>query len=190
MSSENNVNSGSKAVIRKRIKAVRNAMDRADCVRRAELICKRLSELPEYVNARNICAYISKGNEVDTKLIIERAWADGKHVYVPKVYGKEMEFIEIADYGELAPGNFGILEPKSDDRSEIKDGLMFMPGVAFDKTRSRIGFGGGYYDRYLEKHEYLVTAALAYDCQIVESIASEQTDIKPHIIVTESRVIS
>ena len=51
-----------------------------------------------------------------------------------------------------------ILEPKSDDRSEIKDGLMFMPGVAFDKTRSRIGFGGGYYDRYLEKHEYLVTA--------------------------------
>ena len=83
------------------IKDVRNAMDRADCVRRSELICKRLSELPEYVNARNICAYISKGNEVDTKLIIERAWADGKHVYVPKVYGKEMEFIEIADYGEL-----------------------------------------------------------------------------------------
>ena len=89
MSSENNVNSGSKAVIRKRIKAVRNAMDRADCVRRSELICKRLSELPEYVNARNICAYISKGNEVDTKLIIERAWADGKHVYVPKVYSNQ-----------------------------------------------------------------------------------------------------
>ena len=174
MSSENNVNSGSKAVIRKRIKEVRNAMDRADCVRRSELICKRLSELPEYVNARNICAYISKGNEVDTKLIIERAWADGKHVYVPKVYGKEPQgAAEVQRY-----------------RSEIKDGLMFMPGVAFDKTRSRIGFGGGYYDRYLEKHEYLVTAALAYDCQIVESIASEQTDIKPHIIVTESRVIS
>ena len=103
MSSENNVNSGSKAVIRKRIKAVRNAMDRADCVRRSELICKRLSELPEYVNARNICAYISKGNEVDTKLIIERAWADGKHVYVPKVYGKEILLLETLEYSNQSP---------------------------------------------------------------------------------------
>ena len=190
MSSEDSVNSGSKAIIRNRIKAVRNAMDRDDCARRSELICGRLSGLSEYMNACNICAYISKGNEVDTRLIIERAWADGKHVYVPKVYGKEMEFIEITGYGELAPGNFGILEPKSDDFEEIEQGLMFMPGVAFDRKRSRIGFGGGYYDRYLEKHGHLVTAALAYDCQIVESIDSEQTDIKPHIIVTESGVIS
>ena len=126
MNSEDSVKSGSKADIRKTIKAVRNAMDRGDCAWRSELICRRLSELPEYENALNICAYISKGNEVDTKLIIERAWSDGKHVYVPKVYGQDMEFIEITDYGELASGNFGILEPVSDDFEEIEDGLMHL----------------------------------------------------------------
>lgn len=190
MNSDDGVYSGSKAVIRKRIKAVRNAMDSDDRAKRSELICGRLSELPEYVNACNICAYVSKGNEVDTKLIIERAWADGKHVYVPKVYGQDMEFIEITDYGELATGNFGILEPVSDDFEEIKDGLMFMPGIAFDHSRSRIGFGGGYYDRYLAGHAGLVTVALAYEFQIVDKIDSEPTDIRPHIIVTESEVIS
>ena len=71
MNSEDSVKPGSKEVIRKRIKAVRNDMDRGDCAWRSELICRRLSELPEYENALNICAYISKGNEVDTKLIIE-----------------------------------------------------------------------------------------------------------------------
>ena len=136
MNSEDSVKPGSKADIRKTIKAVRNAMDRGDCAWRSELICRRLSELPEYENALNICAYISKGNEVDTRLIVERAWADGKHVYVPKVYGQNMEFIEITDYGELTSGNFGILEPVSDDFEEIEDGLMFMPGIAFD---NRIG---------------------------------------------------
>ncbi len=190
MNSESSVKSGSKADIRKRIKAVRNAMDMDDRAQRSELICRRLSALPEYVNAINICAYISKGNEVDTRLIVEKAWSDGKHVYVPKVYGQDMEFIEITDYGELITGNFGILEPDSDDFEEIKDGIMFMPGIAFDHSRNRIGFGGGYYDRYLAVHVGLVTVALAYEFQIVDKIDSEPTDIRPHIIVTESEVIS
>lgn len=101
-----------------------------------------------------------------------------------------MEFIEITDYEELASGNFGILEPVSDDFEEIEDGLMFMPGIAFDHSRNRIGFGGGYYDRYLARHAGLVTVALAYEFQIVDKIDSEPTDIRPHIIVTESEVIS
>ncbi len=179
-----------KVMIRKRIKAVRNAMDRDDCIYRSKLICDRLACLEDYRNAQNICAYISKGNEVDTRLIIDKAWSDGKRVFVPKVYGKDMHFIQIDSYKDLRTGNFGILEPESDDHTEISSGLMFMPGVAFDRQRNRIGFGGGYYDRYLAAHGQLVTVALAYDCQIVDSIDSEQTDIKPHIIVTESGVIS
>ena len=178
-----------KIVIRKRIKAVRNAMDRDDCIYRSKLICERLAGLEYYRNAQNICAYISKGNEVDTRFIIDKAWSDGKRVFVPKVYGKDMHFIQISSYEELRTGNFGILEPEADEYTEISSGLMFMPGVAFDRQRNRIGFGGGYYDRYLAVHGQLVTVALAYDCQIVEYIDSEQTDIKPHIIVTESGVI-
>ena len=65
-----------------------------------------------------------------------------------------------------------------------------LPGIAFDHSRNRIGFGGGYYDRYLARHAGLVTVALAYEFQIVDKIDSEPTDIRPHIIVTESEVIS
>lgn len=190
MNSEDSVKSGSKDSIRKRIKAVRNAMDRDDRAQRSELICRRLSALPEYVNAINICAYISKGNEVDTRLIVEKAWSDGKHVYVPKVYGQDMEFIEITDYGELTSGNFGILEPVSDDFEEIEDGLMFMPGIAFDHSRNRIGFAEGITTDIWRGMPGLVTVALAYEFQIVDKIDSEPTDIRPHIIVTESEVIS
>ena len=87
-----------KTTIRKKIKAVRNAMLRDDCAHRSKLICERLACLEDYRNAPNICAYISKGNEVDTSLIIDKAWKDGKHVFVHKVYGKDMHFIELTSY--------------------------------------------------------------------------------------------
>lgn len=165
-------------------------MDAKACAMRSSAICKRLSMLDEYRQADNICAYISKGNEVDTKPIIDLAWSQGKNIYVPKVYGRDMHFIRICSYDDLQKGNFGIYEPVSDEYSDVDSGLMIMPGVAFDRECNRIGFGGGYYDRYLEEHGQLITVALAYDLQIVSQIDSEQTDIKPHIILTESEIIS
>lgn len=176
--------------IRDRIKKLRNNMSKEECIQKSKLICRRFCELDEYKSADNICIYISKGNEVNTKIIVDQVWKDGKKLYVPKVYGKLMHFIQITGYDELVKGNFGILEPKSDEYDDDgMNGLMVMPGVAFDEDRNRIGFGGGYYDRYLADHSKLMTVALAYECQIVSHIDHELTDIKPHMILTESKII-
>lgn len=179
-----------KTHIRDRIKNLRNNMSSDECMQKSELICRRFCELDEYKSADNICIYISKGNEVNTRIIVDQTWKDEKNVYVPKVYGKLMHFIRITGYDELIKGNFGILEPESDEYDDDgMEGLMVMPGVAFDEDRNRIGFGGGYYDRYLADHSRLMTVALAYECQIVSHIDNEQTDIKPHMIITESKII-
>lgn len=178
-----------KAYIRKVIKNIRDSLDADDCRRWSMSICHSFLKLDVYRSAGYICAYISKKNEADTRPIIEQAWRDGKSVCVPKVYGDNMHFIQINRFDELLPGNFGIMEPRSDIYSDPETGLIVMPGVAFDKSRNRIGFGGGYYDRYLENHQGLTKAALAYSCQIVDRIDSEDTDIKPDLIVTESNII-
>ena len=179
-----------KADIRRQVKKLRNEMSQDDCRRRSESICQRFFSLDSFAENNCICAYISKGNEVDTIPIIEKAWSEGKSVYVPKVYGEIMHFIRIDSFDDVAKGNFGIMEPVSDDISDPEDGVIIMPGVAFDAELNRIGFGGGYYDRYLESHDNLLKVALAYDFQIVRHIDSEENDIKPDLIVTEKHIIS
>lgn len=179
-----------KAEIRKQIKKLRNDMSQDDCQRISESICQRLFSLDTYKKKRHICAYISKGNEVDTRPIIEKAWNDGMLVYVPKVYGEVMHFIRIDSFDDVEKGKFGIMEPISDAISDPEDAVIIMPGVAFDHDRNRIGFGGGYYDRYLEAHSGLTKIALAYEFQIVGHIDSEKNDKKPDLIVTEKHIIS
>lgn len=178
-----------KVSVRKEIKALRDSLDMEQVINWSDNICKKLLEHNSYKKASNICIYVSKGNEVKTNHIMNQAIADGKNVYAPKVFNKEMHFIMIEGIEDLKPGSFGILEPHSDIFKDPQDGLIVMPGVAFDKCRNRIGFGGGYYDRYLSDKPMLYKIALAYNCQVVDHIVAEATDIKPDIIVTETGVI-
>ena len=86
------------------------------------------------------------------------AWDDGKEVAVPRVDGDGiMHFYYLRSLKDLEPGAFGIMEPRADCRiCETEEGLLLMPGVAFDEQGHRVGYGGGYYDRYLEKHPHLI----------------------------------
>lgn len=97
-----------------------------------------------------------------------------------------MEFCSLSSFEQLVPGTYGILEPDGTDVSEQKNGLMLVPGVAFDKLRNRIGYGKGYYDRYLKAHPLLHTIALAFDLQIVSKIKAQEQDVKPELLLTES----
>lgn len=152
------------------------------------LISESFLALPELCKAESVCTYVSKGNEVDTRYIIESLWRLGKRVYVPKVYGKDMHFHRISSFDELVCGSYGIMEPEGDAYEDALGGIIIVPGVAFDKKLNRIGFGGGYYDRYLAGHDGFFKVALAYDFQVVDEIQAEPTDIKPDVIVTESRI--
>lgn len=158
--------------------------------RASRAIANQLFELPEYQRAQVLLVYAATKHEVDTRAIIERAFADNKVVALPVSSDDgRMEFYQIWDYSDLRPGRFGILEPMQDLAVNPTQGLMLVPGVAFDSHKNRIGQGGGYYDRYLGAHQELTTIGLAYDFQMVDAIDAEEYDQKMDLVITDAQII-
>ncbi len=154
------------------------------------LICKTLCSLGQYQESDWVYLYIDCKNEVMTGPVMKAALSDGKRIAAPKVIGQNMVFYEIHGMEDLEPGYFGILEPKEGlPIARGEDGLLLMPGVAFDPMRHRIGYGGGFYDRYLSIHTRMKKVAVAFEFQILKEVPFEKTDILPDLIVTESRTI-
>lgn len=186
-----------KAEVRARALALRDGIPTKERMRLSEKIVKNLTDHVCYREAQALLAYVSFRSEVDTVSLIERALADGKAVFAPRVAGREMDFFRITGLCDLAEGYHGILEPRNHITEvytpSAEKALMCMPGAAFDRTHHRIGYGGGFYDRYLSglsgqvKHT-ICTAALAYDCQILQEIPWDDHDICPRWIVTETEV--
>lgn len=147
-----------------------------------------------YKKAKKIFTYVSFGSEIDTIKFIKYALNDNKEIYVPKTdkTKKEMVAIRINSLDNMSVDNWGILEPKSVDKNKIgKDfDLILMPGLAFDRKGNRIGYGGGYYDKYLSQlKETSNKIVLAYDFQIVNNIENEPHDIKVNYIITNNESI-
>ena len=137
-----------------------------------------LVETELYQKADTIYGYLPYNQEVRTVPMLERAIADGKRVAVPKVYGEEMRFIYLTDLNQVEKGYAGIPEPMEDAPvAEDKTALVLMPGLAFDPQGHRIGYGGGFYDKFLEKEPLHPKVALCYDFQVVEHLETEEFDI-------------
>ena len=141
-----------KKAIRKQVFAARKAHTDQQIDDWSRKIAETVTALPEYSNSRRILAYADYNHEVMTKYIIEAAWNDGKEVAVPKVVGQDMVFYKLTDFAQLEKGYFGIPEPARGEIVQWEEALMIMPGVAFDRQNHRVGYGGGFYDKYLEKH--------------------------------------
>lgn len=179
-----------KNLIRKQMKQLRADMTRTERFEKSMQIFEQLITVPEFKRADRIYTYVSMDNEIDTIMLIDYSLSLEKRVFVPRVSGKDMEFYEISDISELSPGYMGIYEPdingKEPDYS--RTGFMCMPGLAFDKSYNRIGYGGGFYDRYLSVENKLYKAALAYEAQLLESIPAQDGDVRPDMIVTEESI--
>ncbi|MCI1726676.1 MAG: 5-formyltetrahydrofolate cyclo-ligase [Lachnospiraceae bacterium] len=179
-----------KSVIRKTVMKRRDAMSEEECTRLSRSVCEKVMRLPGYEKARVIYTYVSFGREADTKNLIRDAWRHGKKVAVPKIHGDDLEFYYIESFGQLQEGYKGIPEPSGCRKAEDEEAFVIMPGVAFDEQRNRLGYGKGYYDRFLEKNPKHKTAAMAFDFQVQEKeLPHEKTDLKPDVIVTEKRII-
>lgn len=152
-------------------------------------IMERVLSMPLYQEKDCLYVYVDFNREVKTRALIERALADGKTVAVPKVMRGSMVFIRLTDFSQLGRGYYGIMEPKGGEEVRREDALMLMPGVAFDRQRRRIGYGGGYYDRFLAAHPGIATAALAFGFQVFDEIPAEETDIRPSFVVTEEEIL-
>ena len=181
----------SKKDIRAEVKKYRREATKEEIHGNSQRICDTFLSLPEYKEANCVFAYVDCKNEVETGKVIEQCWKDGKTVAVPKVFGKIMKYYVITSYDDLEDGYFGIREPKHEVLEEIvcEDGLMILPGIAFDEQRHRVGYGGGFYDKYLEEHPDMKKIAFAFEFQMFEEVPFEIFDRQPEKIITEKRII-
>ena len=175
-----------KRALRRAIGAKKSALTPTEIERRSGILAERLFETAQYRACRSLYAYCSFNQEVRTIPIIERAWADGKRVAVPKVIDNKMIFIWIDGLDALAPGGFGIPEPIFD--APVADdarALVLMPGLAFDSQGHRIGYGGGFYDRFLEAEPHHPLVALCYDFQLYDHLDVEAHDVPVDLVITD-----
>ena len=165
---------------------------------KSQLIMEKILDWDAFQKAQKILSYCSFRSEVNTEEINQRILEEGKELYLPKTYPKwhEMKFYRVMDIHDLVCGYQGIPEPRegkalfeSDDIGTEEGVVMLMPGVAYDRMGNRLGYGGGYYDRYLAKHEEKIeiTCMLAFDVQQAEKIETKSCDIRPRRIITDRR---
>lgn len=177
-----------KKELRRNILAIRSAMEQDTVKLYSKAICDFIIESDAYKMAADICLYMPIRNEVDVTLMLDTAWKDGKKIWLPRIIDGLMEFYYYDKSTELvADDRYHIPEPQSDRRLAPGDRtLVVMPGAVFSVHKDRIGYGGGYYDRYLSKYPMCNTIAVCYNFQIVDDIQAELHDIKPDVIVSEA----
>jgi len=185
-----------KESIRKKILSLRNSQSRFSAITKSYKIQERLFRLPEFARAKTILFYVSTRDEVKTESMIKRALEYGKRVVVPISNLKERALnpSEIKDFdSELEPGVFNILEPKERFLRHVSPkeiDLVIVPGVAFDEKGNRIGYGMGFYDRFLRGiRKYIPVIGLAYEFQIIEGVPVHDKDVTVDKILTEERMI-
>ena len=178
-----------KSRIRKEVFADRKRISDAEVHEKSLLIMEKILALPTYQESQEVFVYVDAKHEVETMDFIRRCMADGKKVAAPRVDGKAMDFYYITSKVDLESGYFGIMEPKVGLPMALeKDALFVMPGVAFDREHHRVGYGGGFYDRYLERMPELKKVAVAYECQMFDEVPYEIFDIRPTILITEAGI--
>lgn len=173
-----------KAELRQKIRQQKREMT----AQQIESAGKRLGELflssELYRRAETVYGYLPYNQEVRTVPMLEQAIRDGKRVAVPKVYGEEMKFIYITDFSQVENGYAGIPEPIADEPvANDPYALVLMPGLAFTKTGDRMGYGGGFYDKFLSREPQHPTVALCYGFQIVEKLPTEEHDIPVDLVL-------
>lgn len=155
---------------------------RAMTLEQIQLASYRLGRLlvqsPLYQDARTIYGYLPYNQEVRTVPMLQRALEEGKRVAVPKVYGDKMKFIYLTDLTQVVAGYAGIPEPVADGPvADDSTALVLMPGLAFDAQGHRIGYGGGFYDKFLAAEPNHPTIALCYDFQMLSQVKTEEYDM-------------
>ena len=181
--------STNKKMTRNTIKEMRLALKKEEVMECSKACVSKVLQFPELLEAKTVCVYMPTGNEIDTTEIIRYCKENGKRLAAPRVNGDTMEFYYFTDETDMEQGAYDIWEPTGTEAVEDEESLVIMPGVAFDLSCNRIGYGKGYYDRYLSAHPHMKKVALAYDFQIVGRIKREVHDVRPDVVVTESRVI-
>ena len=150
-------------------------------------IQKRINKVYALKDAKKIGLYYPIGSEILTQDIIQELISKGKEVFLPKVMGENMEFRKIKDFSSLESGNFDIMEPKEDCEVDNYLDIIVVPTVGISPAGVRLGYGHGFYDKFLEKKD-AVTISLTLEKQIIKNIPKSEQDISIDWIITEDRM--
>ena len=173
-----------KTELRRMIREKKRAMTEAEINEKSARLGELFRASEAYQNARAIYGYLPYNQEVRTTPMLEQALKDGKRVAVPKCYGDEMKFIYMDDLTKVEPGYANIPEPIEDGPiADDPTALVLMPGLAFDPQGHRIGYGGGFYDRFLSQEPEHPTVALCYDFQMLDKLETEEFDIPVDLVL-------
>lgn len=173
-----------KQELRQAIRARKRAMTEEDILRRSKILAEKFTRSNAYRAAKTIYGYLPYNQEVRTVPMLRRALEEGKRVAVPKVYGDDMKFIYLDDLSQVAKGYAGIPEPVADGPvAQDETALVLMPGLAFDRAGHRIGYGGGFYDKFLAREPHHPTVALCYDFQVMDRLETEEFDIPVDLVI-------
>ena len=151
-------------------------------------IQKRLKKINAFRDAQKIGLYYPIGSEILTQDIIQELLSNGKDVFLPKVIGKKMEFRKISNFSSLEKGSFDIMEPKDDCQVDNVLEVVIVPTVGISPSGVRLGYGHGFYDRFLAEHK-VTTISLTLEKQIVKNIPKSEHDIIINWIITEDRIL-
>lgn len=178
--------------LRKKYLALRSSKDKAELKEASEKIVRKLFSVEELQQAKTIMVYVSFGSEVETTELIEELLKSGKIVCVPLCNSRELSMTarKITGLSDLSCGAYGIKEPGKTAPVISKENIDFVvvPGCVFSKEGQRIGYGKGYYDRFLRGMK-AVSCGLAYDFCIVDELPYEETDIPLDMVITQSEII-
>ena len=190
-----------KKSIRAKIKEKKAMLSQEEIQLLSLKIAEKFFELSEYKNADTVFVYMSYNQEVETGPIMSRAFADGKRIALPRVKAEDgngrkltlneqtMEFVFI-DENTVFIENGGIKEPTDGPVADC-GALVIVPGLAFGKDSNRIGYGGGFYDRYFASHKdkQFIKAALCYEFQVYDELPSDEHDEKVDVLITPENTI-
>lgn len=197
-----------KKMLRQEVMKKRRMLKKEDIQNASANALFHLLQTPEYIMSTSVFVYVSYGHELSTFPLIHAAFLDGKIVAVPKVISKHtMEFYRLRSLSELTAGYSGIPEPDGTQQIMLpkKNDIMILPGLLFDRTGKRMGYGGGFYDTYIgrcrQAGEIPVLAGYTYDFQLFApqhfsaeafgdgNFPAEEHDQRVHILLTPSEII-
>ncbi|MCQ2418460.1 MAG: 5-formyltetrahydrofolate cyclo-ligase [Clostridia bacterium] len=176
-----------KSALRKQMRELRRALSPREIEQRSDVLAARLFMHPAWKKAETVYVYLSYNQEVRTDAIIRRAVSEGKRVAAPRVLDQQMDFFRLNDCADAIPGYHGIPEPpETAPPADALDALVLAPGLAFTPDGQRLGYGGGFYDRFFAKEPNHYVIGLCYDFQLVAALPTEPHDRPVDAVLTDA----
>lgn len=177
----------SKNHLRHTILAIRDALPETTRQKSSSNICQQILDLPQYRKIDNLLVYSPIRNEVPLDALVKTAQSDRKNIFFPKVIDNQtIEFYQITAAHRFIRGKFDILEPVGNTtKYKGQPALIIVPGIAFNAQRHRIGYGKGYYDRFLNENPQIFSIGVGYPFQMNQTFNTEAHDISLDLIISE-----